>query len=72
MFLKMQTVSIFKKPCLAYQYLMAAEVNSSTDELHPAGPELPTGTFLGHFKPILIDPSAQLAVCLLLFRLKVK
>lgn len=43
---------------------MAAEVTTSTDELLPARPELPLGTFLGHFQLILIDLSARLTFCL--------
>lgn len=61
---------VFKKPCQACQYLTAAEVTASTDELLPAGLEVPLGTFLGHFKLILIDLSARLAVCLPWFPLK--
>lgn len=43
---------------------MAAGVSALTDEMLPAGPEVPLGTFFGHFQLILIDLSAQLAVCL--------
>lgn len=42
---------------------MAAEVSALTDELLPAGPEVPLDTFFGHFQLIQIDLSAQLAVC---------